>query len=148
MYIGSNLTAVARLAQESETAWIYTQVFSLDFYMKIEPFNFSAALEVQRLQAEPIWGHLYWCSNESEVQDDPALEACQLPLPTGHPGRPDPLLHGPHPLQEHLLPLHHWHRRRPSALRPPPHFPSSAQAQAISLFLGEFDLIGWRFKWV
>ena len=26
VYIGSNLTAVARLAQESETAWIYTQV--------------------------------------------------------------------------------------------------------------------------
>ena len=68
MYIGSNLTAVARLAQESETAWIYTQVgrqmtsFTKDykartkvlFTTEIEPSNFSAALEVQRLQAESI----------------------------------------------------------------------------------------------
>ena len=30
VYIGSNLTSVARLAQESETAWIYTQVGSMD----------------------------------------------------------------------------------------------------------------------
>ena len=33
VYIGSNLTTVARLAQESETAWIYTQVGSMDFYV-------------------------------------------------------------------------------------------------------------------
>ena len=32
VYIGSNLTSVARLAQESETAWIYTQVGSMDLY--------------------------------------------------------------------------------------------------------------------
>ena len=32
VYIGSNLTSVARLAQESESAWIYTQVGSMDLY--------------------------------------------------------------------------------------------------------------------
>ena len=33
VYIGSNLTSVARLAQESETAWIYTQVGGMDLYV-------------------------------------------------------------------------------------------------------------------
>ena len=94
------------------------------------------------------WGDKVKLANSglfAEVQDEPPVEACQLPLPTGHLGRPGPLLHGSHPLQEHLFPLHHWHRRRPPPLRPPSHFPSSAQAQTISLLLGKFDFVGLMF---
>lgn len=60
VYIGSNLTAVARLAQESETAWIYTQLpwRSKDF--KLSPFE-DICIGVQTSQKYKMtlqWKHV------------------------------------------------------------------------------------------
>ena len=76
----------------------------------------------------------------AEIQDDPAVEACELPLPAGNLGWPGPLLHGSNSLQEHFLPLHHWHWRWPPPLSPALHFPSATKIEAVSFLLGGLKL--------
>ena len=176
VYIGSNLTAVARLAQESETAWIYTQVFSSDDQIedrgqkltlstfqlpwrskdfKLSPFE-DTCIGVQTSQKYKMslqWKHVNYIFLLATLAG--LVLFCMAPTLCRCLGVPRTSIttifgcilmlrilgtpNGAHPIQEHLLPLHHWHRRRPPPLRPPPHFPGSAQAQTIFIFLGRFD---------